>query len=99
MPLKAEADMAQRQVSRRTLKRGQVYTSHDGTELYRQIESVQPTRPIYGEGPDEIIGHVNLIYYWTNRGTDLHRCQRSTFVDWLRVRKARKTQKLRRRSL
>jgi len=82
----------------RRLKRGDIFTSHDGTELYRQIESVQPNRPLYD--PDgNPFGTVSLVYYWTNRGTDLNRCQRSTFIDWLRVRKARKTQKHRRRSL
>lgn len=84
---------------RRSLKRGQIYTSHDGTNLFRQIESVQPSRPLYDIDTNEIVGRISLIYYWTNRGTDLHRCQRSTFVDWLRVRKARKTQKQRKRSL
>ena len=82
---------------RRKLKRGQIYTSHDGTNIWRRIESVQPDRPICVDG--EQVGTVSLVYYWTNRGTDLHRCMRSTFIDWLRVRKARKTQKNRRRKL
>lgn len=85
-------------MKRRRLKRGQVYTSHDGSGLYRLIESVQPDRAVYGEYGDQI-GTVSLIYYWTNRGRDLHRCERHTFVDWIRVRKARKTQKNRVRTL
>lgn len=82
---------------KRRLKRGQIWTSHDGSDLYRQIESVQPDRPLYGERGQ--IGSVSLIYYWTNRGRDLHRCYRHTFVDWLRNRRARKTQKRRLRKL
>ena len=83
---------------KRRLKRGQIYTAHDGSKLYRQIESVQPDRPTYDEFGDQD-GTVSLIYYWTNRGRDLHRCHRHTFVDWIRVRKARKTQKKRLRQL
>lgn len=90
---------------RRKLKRGQIYTTQDGSQIWRRIESVQPDRPLYdcrlvdGKPQTIQVGTVSLIYYWTNRGTDLHRCQRSTFVDWIRLRKARKTQKKRRRSL
>lgn len=88
---------------RRKLKRGQIYTSQDGTKIWRQIESVQPDRGVWMKHDDDaearIIGTVSLIYYWTNRGRDLHRCDRKTFIDWLRIRKARKTQKQRRREL
>lgn len=83
---------------RRKLKRKQIYTSHDGSRLYRQIESVQPDRPIYDEHCQQV-ATVSLIYYWTNRGRDLHRCYRHTFIDWIRKRKARKTQKNRLRQL
>jgi hypothetical protein len=89
----------------RKLKRGQYYTAHDGSEIWRHIESVQPDRPLYdcrlvdGKPQTVIVGRVSLIYYWTNRGRDLHRCHRHTFVDWIRNRKARKTQKNRTRQL
>lgn len=89
----------------RKLKRGQYWTTHDGSKLWRHIESVQPDRPVWvQDGPDpeadaRMIGRVSLVYYWTNRGRDLHRCTRHTFVDWLRDRKARKTQKGRLRKL
>jgi hypothetical protein len=90
----------------RRLKRGQVYTSHDGSGLYRIIESVHEKRPIWedsddptGVAPWKLTGYVDLVYYRTNRSPFLHRCLRSTFIDWIRVRKARKTQKYRRRQI
>lgn len=69
----------------RKLTEGQVYTSHDGTELFRRIEEIY-------EGD---------VFYRTNRNgmIYLHRCKRSTFVAWIRVRRARKTQKYRRRQI
>lgn len=88
---------------RRKLKRGQIYTTQDGSHIWRQIESVQPNRGVWMKHDDDaearIIGTVSLIYYWTNRGPDLHRCLRHTFIDWLHRHKARKTQKNRRRKL
>lgn len=88
---------------RRKLKRGQIYTTQDGSKIWRRIESVQPDRPIWVQDEPNakarIVGTVSLIYYWTNRGTDLHRCRRHTFIDWVRIHKARKTQKHRRRQL
>lgn len=74
---------------RRHLRNSQVWTSHDGTNLYRVIDSIEAAD---GEGPAR-------VFYRTNRGEGLHVCQRSTFVTWLRVRRARKTQKNRKRSL
>ncbi len=69
---------------RRELRSGQVYTAHDGSGLYREILR-----------PDMFGG----VVYKTNRSEHVQRCSRKTFVEWLRIRKARKTQKYRRRSL
>jgi hypothetical protein len=77
---------------KRHLAAGQVYTSHDGSNLYRRIIETAPA---------EVPKPARWVVYRTNRGGEnhLHHCLRSTFVDWIRARKARKTQKYRRRQL
>lgn len=70
---------------RRKIEAGQVWTSHDGTDLYRDVILISE--------------RDGRVWYRTNRGDRLHVCRRSTFVDWLRIRRARKTQKNRRRKL
>lgn len=77
----------------RTLKLGQIYTSHDGTNLYRVVKYMEHIHTFGQQRP------VEHIYYHTNGGPALHVCRRSTFIDWLRIRKARKTQKKRMRKL
>lgn len=81
------------QLKRRNLKRGQIYTAHNGSNLYRVIESVGVR--VTANQP----GERAVILYRTNRGRDLHFCLRSTFVDWIARHKARKTQKRRLRKL
>lgn len=72
-------------MKRRNLKCGQVWTSHDGTDLYRDIVLIS--------------SKDGRVWYRGNRGERLHVCRRSTFVSWLSRRQARKTQKYRERSL
>ncbi len=67
----------------RKLDHGQVWTSHDGTNLYRRV----------------LLPGGDHIGYVENRRQGLQYCQRSTFLAWIRKRKARKTQKYRRRAL
>jgi len=74
----------------RHIRAGQIYTSHDGSRLFREVIKTAPA---------EVPRPRRWVIYKTNRGHDLHRCLRSTFVAWIRVRKARKTQKYRKRSL
>lgn len=71
----------------RDLRRGQIYTSHDGTKLYREIVN-EPWTMLSGD-----------VMYRTNRSDQIHQCSRKTFVEWIRVRRARKTQKYRTRRL
>lgn len=72
---------------KRWLAKGQVYTSHDGSGLYREVVHFDKADP------------AKRVLYRTNRGPGLHGCHRSTFIEWLRFRKARKTQKNRVRKL